>query len=164
MGLLSIRRAEPADHDSVHWIAASTGNVYGPDIASALERMDVAVALGEQNSSLQVHLLEDGGVPVGFMCFGPLPRTQGTWQLYAIGVDSTSHGKGFGRHLLAYAESEVRRLGGRLLLVEASSLDEGKGAVAFYERTGFALLARLAGFYRPGEDKLFYGKTIEPTL
>ncbi len=161
MGLLSIRRVEPADLDSIHWIAASTGVASGSDIAAALERMDAAVVLGE-DSAHQVYMLEDGGVPVGFMCFGSVARTQGTWQLFAIGVDSTGHGKGFGRHLLAYAESEVRRRGGRLLLVETSSSEADAGAVAFYERTGFGLMARIVGFFRQGEDKLFLGKAIEP--
>jgi len=56
----------------------------------------------------------------------------------------------------------VRHRGGRLMLIETSSQESYGATVAFYERTGYDLVARIPGFYRPGDDKLIYAKELEP--
>jgi len=54
----------------------------------------------------------------------------------------------------------VERLGGRLLLIETSSQEVYQSTVRFYERCGYALLARITDYYRPGDDKLLFGKYL----
>jgi len=158
---LSIRPVQRGDRDTIHWIVASTGNFSPVEVETALELVDAALAEGEASGYL-VYLLEDAGLPVGYVCFGPTPLTQGTWDLYWIAVERSGQGKGYGRHLLAYTEAEVRHRGGRLMLIETSSQESYGATVAFYERTGYDLVARIPGFYRPGDDKLIYAKELEP--
>ncbi|HEX9106935.1 MAG TPA: GNAT family N-acetyltransferase [Longimicrobiales bacterium] len=156
---LSIRLPLPADRDPIHWIAASAGGFSPAELEAALALFDAAVEDGA--AAQQVCVLEDAGIPAGFACYGPTPRTEGTWQLHAIAVEHAAQGKGYGRHMLAYVESEVRRGGGRLMLVESRSAEGCARANAFYERTAYTLVARIPAFYRPGEDKLVFAKTLE---
>ena len=49
---------------------------------------------------------------------------------------------------------------GRLLLIETSSKDSYGATQAFYLRCGYRELARIPAFYRPGDNKLVYGKYL----
>ncbi len=157
---LTIRPVRPGDRDPIHRIVASTGNFTPVEIDTALELVDAALAEGEASGYL-VYLLEDAGVPVGYVCFGPTPLTEGTWDLYWIAVQKAGHGRGYGRQLLAFTESDVRRRGGRLLLIETSSQESYGATIGFYHRTGYDLVARIPNFYRPGDDKLIFAKELE---
>ena len=97
---------------------------------------------------------------LGYVCFGPVPLTNGAYSLYWIAVDPGTQGRGVGRALVDYPEAEVTRRRGRLVLIETSSLDKYHPTVRFYERCGYLLLARLTDFYRPGDDKLVFGKYL----
>ncbi len=82
--------------------------------------------------------------------------------MLAIAVEQPAQRQGYGRHLLAFVEAEVRRRGGRLLLMESRAQESGDRAAGFFERTGYTQVARIPGFYRPGEDKLVWSKELEP--
>ncbi len=158
-----MRPVTPGDRDAIHWIAASTENLAPGEVDRAIRLVDTALAEGEAGGYL-VYLLEDAGIPVGYVCFGPTPFTEGTWSLLWIAVQTTGHGKGYGRHLLAYAEAEIRHRGGRLVLFETSSLESYAATAGFFERTGYRALVRIPGYYRPGVDKLIFLKELEPEL
>jgi ribosomal protein S18 acetylase RimI-like enzyme len=96
----------------------------------------------------------------GYVCFGPVPLTDGTWDLYWIAVDPDDQGRGLGRRLLAAAEAEIRSRGGRLLLIETASHAAYSATIAFYERSGYTLASRIADYYRVGEDKLVFEKRL----
>jgi ribosomal protein S18 acetylase RimI-like enzyme len=157
-----IRPLRPDDRASVEHILVSTGHFTAVEVATALELVDAWLASGESSGYL-TYVLDaspddvDGDVR-GYACFGPTPLTDGTYDLYWIAVDAQWQGHGYGRHLLAFAEAEVQRRGGRLLLIETSSQELYGGTVRFYERSGYPLLARIPDFYRVGDDKLVFGK------
>ncbi len=161
MAELSIRALEPGDRDAIHWIAASTESFAPAEVDRAIRLADTALAEGEAGGYL-VYLLEDGGIPVGYVCFGPTPLTEGTWSLHWIAVQTAGHGRGYGRHLLAYAEGEIRHRGGRLVVFEISSQASFAAMAGFFERTGYRALVRIPGFYRAGVDKLIFTKELEP--
>ena len=75
-------------------------------------------------------------------------------------MDPEAHRRGYGRMLLSFAEAEVRLLGGRLLLIETSSLESYKSTGKFYLGMGYALMAQIPEFYKPGDDKLIFGKHV----
>ena len=151
---------QPGDRETIHWIVASTGSFTPAEIETALELVDEALETGEASGYL-VYVLEDAGIAVGYVCIGPTPLTDGTWDLYWIAVERAGQGKGYGRHLVAYTEAEVRRRGGRLLLIETSSQESYGATVGFYERTGYTLVARIPNFYHIGDDKLVFAKELE---
>src|SRR5439155_23252259 len=96
----------------------------------------------------------------GYVCFGPAPLTEGTFDLYWIAVDPDFQGRGYGQELLRFTEEDVRRRGGRWLLIETSSQETYGDTTRFYDRAGFGLIARVPEYYRPGDDKLIYGKRL----
>jgi len=96
----------------------------------------------------------------GFACYGPIPLTQGVYDLYWIVVDPAYQKKGNGRYLLGYVEREVKKQGGRMLLIETSSQESYVATTRFYERNGYQLAARIKDFYRIGDDKLVFSKVM----
>lgn len=98
------------------------------------------------------------GRVVGFVVFGPIPMTLGCWDIYWLAVDPACRRSGIGRQLLAYMEEQVRRQQARHLYVETSSLPGFAPARCLYEGMGFACQACLVDYFRPGVDKLVYGK------
>lgn len=97
---------------------------------------------------------------LGYACYGPVPLTQGVYDLYWIVVDPSSQGKGFGRALIEYVEKDVLNRGGRMILIETSSQETYGDTVHFYERSGYHLGARIRNFYRIGDDKLVFQKEL----
>jgi ribosomal protein S18 acetylase RimI-like enzyme len=157
-----IRPLRASDRSSVEHILVSTGHFTPVEIDTALELVDAWLASGESSGYL-TYVLDaspDGaaGDVRGYACFGPTPLTDGTYDLYWIAVDAHWQCHGYGRHLLAFTETEVQRLGGRLLLIETSSQELYGGTIRFYERSGYPLVARIPNFYRAGDDKLVFGK------
>jgi ribosomal protein S18 acetylase RimI-like enzyme len=63
--------------------------------------------------------------------------------------------------LLKFAEEEIVRRGGRLLLIETSSQETYGGTIQFYERTGYELAGRVADYYKTGDDKLIFAKRLD---
>ena len=54
----------------------------------------------------------------------------------------------------------MRATDGRLLLIETSSQESYGDTIRFYEKSGYPLVARIKGFYRPGDDKLIFAKEL----
>jgi len=57
-------------------------------------------------------------------------------------------------------EEEVKRMGGRLILVETSGTTSYAPARKFYEVCGYSLQAKIPDFYSPGDDLLIYVKRL----
>jgi ribosomal protein S18 acetylase RimI-like enzyme len=129
------------------------------EVRTALELIDEWLRHGERSEYL-TFVLEDGGKVRGYVCYGPTPMTDSTYDLYWIAVDPTAHGQGYGRRLLTFAESDILRRRGRLVLIETSSQDANQSTIRFYERAGYDLVARIRNFYRAGDDKLVFAKDV----
>jgi ribosomal protein S18 acetylase RimI-like enzyme len=131
------------------------------EIRTALELIDEWIDSGEGSGYL-TYVIEEGGVVRGYVCYGPTPLTESTYDLYWIAVDPAIHGRGYGRLLMAFAETDIGRRGGRLVLIETSSHDANRSTIRFYEQAGYDLVARIRNFYRPGDDKLVFARELLP--
>jgi ribosomal protein S18 acetylase RimI-like enzyme len=158
-----IRKLVAADRSGVFRILESAGNFTPEEVGTALELIDEWLELGEHSGYL-TYVLEDQGDEEskvwGYVCFGPTPLTEATYDLYWIAVDKAKHRSGVGKKLLKFTEEEVSRRGGRLLLVETSSQEAYGGTIAFYERTGYDLVGKIKDYYRLGDDKLIFVKRL----
>ena len=157
-----IRPLVAADRDGVCRILESAGNFTTDEVAVALELVDEWIELGEESGYL-TYVLDspaDGEGVLGYVCFGPTPLTESTYDLYWIAVDKSMHRGGVGRRLLKFAEEEVARRGGKLLLVETSSQETYGGTIRFYERTGYELVGKIKDYYKPDDDKLIFAKVL----
>ena len=159
---MRIRPLAAPDRQRILEIVTATGNFTAAEIDVAMEVVDEALAdPAFPHGDYRAYVAEDdGGRVAGYECHGPTPLTQGTFDLYWIAVDPSAQGAGFGRALLAFAEGEVRATAGRLLLIETSSQESYGATIRFYEKSGYPLVARIKGYYRPGDDKLIFAKEL----
>jgi ribosomal protein S18 acetylase RimI-like enzyme len=157
-----VRPVERDDRDRIQAIVVATGHFTQIEADTALELVDASLAGGEVSGYLTYVLESPPGMVQGYVCIGPTPLTDGTFDLYWVAVDPAAQGRGYGRRLLATAEAEVRARGGRLVIIETSSQEIYRPTVGFYESAGYRLVARIPNFYRPGDDKLVFSRDIAP--
>ncbi len=124
----------------------------------ALELIDAALA--EPGGEYRALIAEVNGRLAGYICYGPTPMTEGTWDLYWIATHPDARGCGVARALTQRMEQELREIGARLVRVETSQLENYGAAHAFYERLAYPVVARLPDFYKPGDDLLIMLKRL----
>jgi ribosomal protein S18 acetylase RimI-like enzyme len=122
----------------------------------ALEVFDGAVAGSPDYIALGA---EVGGVLAGWLCWGPTPCTQGTFDLYWMAVDPTAHRGGVGTALLEAMEQRLRGAA-RLIVVETAGRPAYAPTRAFYEARGYRETARIPDFYASGDDLVVYTKLL----
>ena len=153
------RPLEAGDRDAVEKILEHVGNFSEQEQKIALELIDAWLEAGEASDYICWVLADAAGVR-GYVCVGPTPLTDGTFDLYWIVVDPRAHGRGYGQALLVLAEDEARARGGRLLLIETASHDAYAGTIRFYERAGYELVSTIRDFYKKGDDRLTFAKPL----
>jgi len=159
----TIRPLAAADRSGVFRILENAGNFTPEEVATALELIDEWLELGEHSGYLTYVLEardEDSSAVLGYVCFGPTPLTESTFDLYWIAVDKSKHRGGVGKRLLKFTEEEIVRRGGKMLLIETSSQETYGGTIQFYERTGYELVGKIPEYYKPGDDKLIFAKQM----
>jgi GNAT superfamily N-acetyltransferase len=104
---------------------------------------------------------QDGPAITGYICYGPAPLTEGTWDVYWIAVSAGEQGKGTGGALLASAEAKIKEAKGRLIIIETSSQAGYQKTSRFYSKHGYQAACRLPDFYAPGDDKLILQKRLK---
>lgn len=87
------------------------------DVATIKELWEEFTTKGKNSSYHFLAAYSDDEMS-GFTCHGPRPLTEGTFDLYWAGVGQQFQGQGIGKKLLARVEEEVRKLGGKLLIIE----------------------------------------------
>lgn len=112
------------------------------------------------NPDYKVLIAEREGRVLGYVCYGPTPMTQGTWDLYWIASDPAARGQGVGAALVGAMEQELRRQGGRLIRVETSTTEAYGATRRFYAHLHFAEEARLRDFYSVGDDLIILTKRL----
>ncbi len=159
----NIRPMVQRDRESVKDILAAVGNFTADEIKTAIELVDEWLTGGEA-SGYFTYVLEsstDAFPIVGYICFGEAPLTTGTYDLYWIAVDTKHHRGGFGKKLVTFAEGEIVRRGGRMLLIETSSQETYGATIKFYEGAGYDIAARIKDYYKQGDDKLIFYKRLD---
>jgi GNAT superfamily N-acetyltransferase len=157
-----IRQLEPRDRSRIEEMVVSSGKFNAVEIETALELVDEAIDEGEASGYIFAVLEYGKSNPTlqGFACYGPTPLTEGVYDLYWIVVDRATQKKGSGRYLLEYVEREVKKRGGRMLIIETSSQESYGETIRFYEKNSYQLAARIKDFYRIGDDKLVFSKVL----
>src|SRR5450756_3030344 len=89
----TIRPLVAADRSGVFRILENAGNFTPEEVATALELIDEWLELGEHSGYLTYVLEardEDSSAVLGYVCFGPTPLTESTFDLYWICLLYTS--------------------------------------------------------------------------
>ena len=98
--------------------------------------------------------------PVSVAFCSPEKLTDGTYNLYAIGVHRDLHGQGIGKKMMEYLEKELKSKEIRILIVETSGTDEMALTRKFYEGLEYSKEAVIRDFWSEGDDKVIYWKKI----
>ncbi len=80
---------------------------------------------------------EVDAVLAGYICYGPTPLTDGTWDIYWIAVAQANRRQGIGSVLMEAAEADMRKVKGRLAIIETSSTPEYERTRRFYLGIGY---------------------------
>ena len=123
------------------------GEMFGGMVAPALA--------GESADVWRVVIHE--GKPVGFAMAQLEPMTDRTWNLRAIAVRPELHGSGAGSALLIAMEAAMPA---RLIVIDTTQLPEQDRARRFYAARGYAHAYTIPDFFRVGEDKVSYVKSL----
>jgi ribosomal protein S18 acetylase RimI-like enzyme len=113
-------------------------------------------------SSSGYHILvaEIESTVTGYICYGPTPLTEGTWDIYWLAVAREKQGQGIGSTLMRSAEKEIIRAKGRLSIIETSATPAYDKTRHFHLSQGYEIVACIPDFYAPGDDKLILQKRL----
>ncbi|MBN1424928.1 GNAT family N-acetyltransferase [Candidatus Fermentibacteria bacterium] len=152
----------PLHSDLVEDVVAmvrDTGVFRPCEVDVAEELLEAAALEGDESGYLvRVALVQDK--VAGYACWGATPCTEGTFDLYWIAVSPAYGRRGVAGALLNEVEQDVVSRGGRLLIAETSSTEPYEAARSFYVRRGFREEARIPDFYKPGDAKVVFVKTL----
>ena len=157
---MTIRPLTQKDRASLHSMLIETRVFTSEEIAVAMELIDIVLKDPEQKDYRVDCMADDQDRPVGYICYGPVPMTQGAFDLYWIAVKPRFQGQRIGFRLLDFLEEIVRASGGRMILVDTSSIPQYEKTQKFYSRKGFEEVARVPDYYRPGNDRITFCKRI----
>ena len=102
----------------------------------------------------------DNENPISIGYCAPEKLTEGTYNLYAIGVRSDIQSKGTGSRMMNFIENHLKENGQRILIVDTSGTDEFKLTRAFYEKLDYRKEAVIRDFWNEGDDKVIYWKKL----
>jgi GNAT superfamily N-acetyltransferase len=157
---MSIRPLQREDKEPIERLLRATDVFSEEEIGVAIELVGIYLDDADQKDYELFSFVDETETVTGYVCVGPTPATQGTYDLYWIAVIPGEHGKGVGSQLLRFVEDHLKSKGGRMLIAETSSTPKYENTRTFYERKGFVQHARVKEYYKPGDDLIIYGKYL----
>jgi GNAT superfamily N-acetyltransferase len=163
LGALQLRSTvEVADCTAIGDLVASTGFFSSGEVALAVELVAETIARGDE-SGYQFLIADspyaDHSISA-YTCFGRIPATESSFDLYGIAVAPGEQGKGTGSNILIQTELVAVEQGATRMFVDTSGRQHYAPTRAFYERMGYTVAARLDDFYAPGDSKVIYSKSL----
>ena len=152
--------ADVQDAGPIHEITASAGTFSPEEVETVDELFEEYLRQGGKTSDYNFLVYREDGCVVGYACYGPRPLTQGTYDLYWLATDPRRQKRGIGLALLRQVEEEVRRLGGRLLVIETSGKEDYESVLRFYLNAGCILASTIRDFYKPGDDLVLFVRYV----
>jgi len=150
----------PGEERTIEEITASVGVFSAEEVAIAAELAKESVAKGPEQSGYHYVVYEHDSKVIGYTCFGPIPCTRHSYDLYWIVVLHEFHGGGIGKKLIAATEKLIHERGGKKIYVETSSREPYLATRQFYEKIGYTQEAVFKDFYDDGDDKVVYVKDL----
>jgi ribosomal protein S18 acetylase RimI-like enzyme len=148
-----------ADQEAVRKIVRDSGFFSDDEIAIAAELVEARLSEGEQSGYFFL-FAEQAGKVAGYTCFGPIPGSLHSYDLYWIAVANHLRHRGIGKDLLSRSETIIRKRGGKRIYIETSARPQYEKTVAFYLACGYRQDAFLEDFYAPGDGKIIFVKSL----
>lgn len=148
-----------SDPEDIFRLTEACELFYPEETAVARELAEERLARGPA-SGYEFLFAETDGIVIGYTCFGPIPFTQGRFDLYWIAVRKDLQGTGIGMRILELTEARIQEMKGLRIYVETSSRKPYAPTHRFYLSCGYHQEAILTDFYAPGDDKVIYMKVL----
>ena len=103
-----LRPARAHDREGLSALLRADGLFTAEERSVALELIDAALA--EPGGEYRVTVAELAGRLIGYLCYGPTPMTEGTWDLYWIATHPEARGQGVARLLIERMEAELKSM------------------------------------------------------
>ncbi len=156
---MEIRPIATQDRERLAELLSRIDTFSPPEVRCALELIDLALT-SSKDDDYQVLVAAKGEKLVGYVCYGPTPMTDGTYDLYWIASAPEVRGQGVGGALVAAMEGELRRDNARLIRVETSAMEAYGPTRGFYQAMKYHEEARFRDFYKVGEDLIILSKKL----
>ena len=147
------------DRDDIREIVTSSGFFSSEEVGIAVELVDERLTVGDKSGYFFL-FAETGGHVVGYTCFGPIPGSLYSYDLYWIAVHESFRRHGIGKDLLVKSEGLIAERGGRRIYIETSSRPQYRPTQDFYKGCGYQETAYLKDFYAPGDGKIIFVKAV----
>lgn len=152
-------QVQAQDPGKVRDLVSATQFFYEHEVAIAQELVEETLSKGV-DAGYQFLFVDEGDRLLGYACFGEIPCTVGSYDLYWIAVAPDCQRGGWGRKLMAEVERRVISLGGRRVYIDTSGREQYLSTRSFYERCGYKCEAELVDFYGPGDSKQVFSKAL----
>jgi ribosomal protein S18 acetylase RimI-like enzyme len=136
-------------------IVRSTGFFHEHEIPVARELAEERLLKGVQSGYSFVFGQVDRKV-ISYACYGQIPCTLGTYDLYWIVTHHDFRGRGAGFIVLNETLRLIKLNQGRMLIAETSTKKQYSETRAFYKKNGFLCEAEITDFYAPDDGKAIY--------
>jgi len=151
----------PEDVAAVRELVAATGFFSAAEVEIAAELVQERLDKGAASGYEFVMADRDGKLE-GYSCYGLIPCSTVSFDLYWIAVAPSQQGAGLGRLILALTETRIAAAGGLACYAETSGKEQYESTRAFYLRTGYDTGAVFPDFYAPGDAKHVFVKRFGP--
>jgi ribosomal protein S18 acetylase RimI-like enzyme len=156
---VKIRPMAPQDKPAILQMLRNMPEFKPAEIAVAEEVLDT-YQHDPIKSGYYVFIAEIDSHAAGYVCCGPTPLTETTWDIYWLAVAPNQQSQGIGKSLLSFAEGIIKEKHGKMTIIETSSKPEYRTTRRFYRRQGYKPACRIADFYASGDDKLIFIKRL----
>jgi ribosomal protein S18 acetylase RimI-like enzyme len=153
-------QVKPTDVRDVRMITSSTASFAEVDLDVAAELVGDRLALGDE-SGYHFVFAERSGKAIGFVCYGPIPATKDSFEVFWISVMDSFRGMGIGRRLMEIAEDKSKAMGGKRLWVETSSRGPFDKTREFYASCDYRKEAVLKNYFGENDSKVLFVKELK---
>lgn len=146
------------DISTIRSLVAEASVFSAEEIEIAAELVAEALDKGAERSGYDFILLEDDKTKalLGYACYGRIPFTQSSFDLYWIVVDPNQQRKGYAKLLLESVDEALKQKKASQLYAETSGQESYGSARKFYLNNGFEQIVSFKDFYKPGDDKIVF--------
>jgi ribosomal protein S18 acetylase RimI-like enzyme len=158
--MTTIRMVEERDRETILSIAHDTEVFTAQDVECVDELLDTYLRKRDSDEYTFIAATDGDDRVIGFLCYGPTPLTDRTFDAYWLAVSRASRRQGAARALFLQMEEDLRKAGARLLVLETSGTPEYAAARRMYDSLGYTGHLAVPDFYRQGDDLLIYSKPL----
>ena len=149
----------PPDVGRIRQLVETTGFFSPEEVDVAGELVAERIAKGPE-SGYEFVMADHYGRLIGYTCFGPIPCTSFSYDLYWIAVHPDFQELGLGGWLITEAENRIKESGGTQIYLDTSQRVQYASTRHFYESCGYHLETVLKNFYSAGDGKAIYSKSL----